>query len=115
MTQHAHARALNFLTDTIGLERVDAEFVMKRLYDMGFSARTTHAPVHDPPAVATQRAARKADRAQAAAQARAAIEAARARHAAAEEAARAEAAAAEVAEKARRDRELAVQAVLAGL
>lgn len=69
MTQLAHARALHMLADT-GIDPDTARYIMKRLYDFGFTARArdtgpgadppgradAEAPIH--PAKAARRAAR---------------------------------------------------------
>jgi len=120
MTQYAHAKALHLLEDT-GLDPDDARYVMKRLYDMGF----THDPGTrergvSPPATAVgaphpRKAARAQTRADLIAKMKAETARAREENAAELEAALAAQREREAAEKAARDRTLAVQAVLAGM
>lgn len=118
MTQLAHARALNMLADT-GIDPDTARYIMKRLYDLGFTvnARDT-GPGADPPGDAPMhpaKAARRATRAEA-------IRAMRDEVATAREAKAAELEAGIAAERARRteedrarERALAVAQVLASM
>lgn len=120
MTQLAHARMLNFLQDTIGLDRVDAEFVMKRLYDAGFEHRSRgHVHRGGSPPVAEVATEDGDDtplpRAALIERMRREVSDAQTRAAEAEEAGRKAAEEAEVAERARVQRALAVQQVLAGM
>lgn len=67
MTQLAHARALHLLADT-GIDPDTARYIMKRLYDLGFTARARDIdPGVDPPgdaaAMHPAKAARQAARA----------------------------------------------------
>ena len=119
MTQLAHARMLSFLQDTIGLDRVTAEFVMKRFYDTGFSHRPI-GHVHrggSPPADEPEGAAVGPPLPRAALIERMRTEVSEAQKAAAEaeEAGRRAAAEAEEAERARVQRAIAVQRVLADM
>lgn len=119
MTQLAHAKALHLLEDT-GLDSDDARYVMKRLYDMGFTFRDRdHAHAGGAPPAPSGDAApartRRERRASYFAQMRAEVEAARLTR-------EAELAAALGAEQERRaeedrarDRQLAVAKVLADL
>lgn len=120
MTQYAHARALHLLEDT-GLDPDDARYVMKRLYDMGFVHQDPHARDRgaDPPDQHQAPHPRKAARAQTRAalidQMKAETAQARAELAAQRDAAIEAERVREAEEKAARERQLAVQAVLAGL
>ena len=118
MTQLAHARALHMLADT-GIDPDTARYIMKRLYDLGFTVRARDTgPGADPPGDAPMhpaKAARRATRADAIRSARAEIEAAQAAKAAelaagiaAEQARRAE-------EDRARERALGVARVLAAM
>lgn len=116
MSQHAHVRAINLLQDT-GLDPDDARYVMKRLYDMGFVHQdpSTRERGADPPTPHPRKVARAQTRADLIAQMKAETAAAR-EQIAAEEAAAVEAERQrEADEKAARERQLAVQAVLAGM
>jgi hypothetical protein len=121
MSQYAHARALHLLEDT-GLDPDDARYVMKRLYDLGLGyvgTRDTGPGASPPGQTATSQHPRKVARAQHRAdlieQMRAETARARAEKAAELEAAIAAQRQREADEKATRDRQLAVQAVLAGM
>ena len=119
MTQLAHARALHMLADT-GIDPDTARYIMKRLYDLGFTARARDTgPGADPPGETSPmhpaKAARQADRA-------AAIRSARDEIAAARDAKAAELRRSRPAEQARRaeedrarERALAVAQVLASM
>jgi hypothetical protein len=116
MTQYMHAKAIHLLEDT-GLDPDDARYVMKRLYDLGFGYVGTRdtGPGASPPGTHPRKAARAQTRAALIAQMK--DETARAREqkqAELEQALQAERDR-EVAEKATRERQLAVQAVLAGM
>lgn len=116
MSQHAHARAINLLEDT-GLDPDDARYVMKRLYDMGFVHQDPHARERgaDPPTQHPRKAARAQTRAALIAQMKAETAQAREGLAAQRDAAIEAERVREAEEKAARERQLAVQAVLAGL
>lgn len=115
MSQYEHARALHILEDT-GLDPDDARYVMKRLYDLGFTVRSRDPqPGTSPPAAHPRKVARAQARADLLAHARDEIEAARAAKRAEEAAAIEAARKAEAEERAARERRLAVQAVLAGM
>jgi len=115
MTQYAHAKALHILEDT-GLDPDDARYVMKRLYDLGFTHQDPHTRDRgaDPPQH-PRKAARAQHRSDLIAQMKAETAQARAELAAQREAAIAAEQAREAEEKAARERQLAVQAVLAGM
>lgn len=108
MTQHAHARALHLLADN-GVDPETAAYIMKRLYDFGFTVRTRDTGGGaSPPAVAVSASdARARIRAEVAA-AREEKERERQAAIAAEKERRA-------AEDAARERQLAVAAVLASM
>lgn len=116
MTQYMHAKAIHLLEDT-GLDPDDARYVMKRLYDLGFGyvgTRDTGSGA-SPPDQHPRKVARAQHRSDLIAQMKAETAAAR-QQLAAEEAAAVEAERQrEAEEKAARERQLAVQAVLAGL
>lgn len=116
MTQYAHARAIHLLEDT-GLDPDDARYVMKRLYDMGFVHQDPHARDRgaDPPGQHPRKAARAQTRAALIDQMKAETAQARAELAAQRDAAIEAERVREAEEKAARERQLAVQAVLAGL
>lgn len=116
MTQYAHAKALHLLEDT-GLDPDDARYVMKRLYDMGFVHQDPHARDRgaDPPATHPRKAARAQTRADLIAKMKAETAQAREQKAAELEAAIVAQREREAEEKAARERQIAVQAVLAGL
>lgn len=116
MTQYAHAKALHLLEDT-GLDPDDARYVMKRLYDLGFAHQDPHTRDRgaDPPTAHPRKAARAQHRSDLIAQMKAETEQARAKLAAERDAAIEAERAREAEEKAARERQLAVQAVLAGL
>lgn len=119
MTQLAHARALHMLADA-GIDPDTARYIMKRLYDLGFTVRARDTgPGADPPGddapVHPAKAARRAVRADA-------IRSARDEIAAARDAKAAELAAGIAAEQSRRaeedrarERALAVAQVLASM
>jgi hypothetical protein len=116
MTQYAHARMLHIL-EAIGVDPDDARYVMKRLYDLGFGyvgTRDTGSGA-SPPGQHPRKTARTQTRAALIAQMKAETAQAREQKAAELEAAIAAQREHEEAEKAARDRQLAVQAVLAGL
>jgi hypothetical protein len=116
MTQYAHARALHLLEDT-GLDADDARYVMKRLYDLGFGYVGTRdtGPGASPPGQHPRKAARAQTRAALIDQMKAETAQARAELAAQRDAAIEAERAQEAEEKAALERQLAVQAVLAGL
>jgi hypothetical protein len=116
MTQYMHAKAIHLLEDT-GLDPDDARYVMKRLYDLGFGyvgTRDTGSGA-SPPDQHPRKVARAQHRSDLIAQMKAETAEARERIAAQRDAAIAEERAREEAEAAARERQLAVQAVLAGL
>lgn len=116
MSQYAHARALHILEDT-GLDADDARYVMKRLYDLGFVHQepSTRDRGADPPTTHPRKVARAQHRSDLIAQMKAETEQARTKLAAQREAAIEAERQREIEEKAARDRQLKVQAVLAGL
>lgn len=109
MTQYAHAKALTLLTEEGGVDPTTAAYIMKRLYDLGFTVRTRDTgPGASPPACRVSGADARAQIRAEVAEARAKAEADRQAGIAAERAAR-------EAEDDARQRQLAVARVLATL
>lgn len=109
MTQHAHAKALNLLADN-GVDPETAAYIMKRLYDFGFTVRT-----RDTGGGASPPTADTIPASDARARIRAEVAAARAEKDRERQAAIAAEKARRAAEDAARERQLAVAAVLASM
>lgn len=109
MTQHAHARALNLLADN-GIDPETSAYIMKRLYDFGFTVRTRDTSGGASPPVAGAVSASDAR-----ARIRAEVAAAREEKERERQAAIAAENERRAAEDAARERQLAVAAVLASM